>query len=182
MAWNIDRRLAWGIGIAFAGIALALAATVLPKREVHYALGVNVFHCQIRADASLCTAWASLSVGNTGNVDQDLVRVHLPAGAADWRFSARVFDIRASVAPRPIPKIRHRPEGPVIVYEITPLPENTVVDFDGQCLQCPEETIRAMAPDRIRVEATGRVAEGDPRVTTILRGLMNVLLALVPAS
>jgi len=161
---------------------LAFAATFLPKREVHYALDVNVFGCRDVAGERVCTARARLSVGNTGNVDQSVVRARLPREAANWRLSARVFDIRASAASRPNPAIRDRPEGPDLVYEIAPLPQNTVVDFEGQCLQCPEAVIRALTPERIRIEAAGRVARGDPRVSTLLRGLANLLLVLLPGS
>jgi hypothetical protein len=106
--------------------------------------------------------------------------VHFPGEAAEWRIGTRVFDIRASAVKRPIPRISERREAGAVVYEIRPLPENTVVDFECQCLRCPEDAVRALAPDRIWIEAAGRVAEGDPRVTTILRGLMNLLRVLLP--
>ncbi len=183
MIWRIDKRLAWGSGVALGGVALTLAATLLPHREVRHALSVNVFECQnTGGGARICTAWGRLSVGNTGNVEQGVVRVHLPHEAAEWRIGARVFDIRASAAKRPIPAIADRRVAGAIVYEIKPLPENTVVDFECQCMRCPEDTVRALQPARIRVEAAGRVAEGDPRVTTLLRGLMNLLRVVLPVA
>ena len=122
----MDKRLAWGIGVALGGIALTLAATFLPDREVHYSLSLNVFNCQ-NADggARLCTAWGRLSVGNTGNVEQSVVL---------------------------------------------------------QCVRCAEDSVRALQPGRIRVEAAARVVEGDPRVTTLLRGLMNLLRVVLPVA
>jgi len=178
----MDKRLAWGIGVALGGIALTLAANLLPHREVHHALSLNVFECRnVERGARVCTAWGRLSVGNTGNVDQSEVRVLFPGEAAEWRIGTRVFDIRASAAKRLDPAIVERREAGAVVYEIKPLPENTVVDFECQCVRCPEEAVRALTPDRIRIEAVGRVAEGDPRVTTILRGLMNLLRVVLPA-
>ena len=183
MTWSVDKRLAWSIGVALGGIALTLAATFLPRREVHHALSVNVFECQnVDRGARACTAFGRLSIGNTGNVEQSEVRVHFPGEAAQWRVGTRVFDIRASAVKRPPPAISERREAGAVVYEIRPLPENTVVDFECQCVRCPEETVRAFLPDRIRIEAAGRVAEGDPRVTTLLRGLMNLLRVVLPVA
>ena len=183
MIWRIDKRLAWGIGVALGGIALTLAATFLPHREVHHALSLNVFDCQgVEGGARVCTAFGRLSIGNTGNVEQSEVRVHFPGEMAEWRIGARVFDIRASAVKRPNPGIFELGEAGAIVYAISPLPENTVVDFECQCLRCPEDAVRALAPERIRIEAAGRVAEGDPRVTTILRGLMNLLRVVLPVA
>ena len=93
-----------------------------------------------------------------------------------------MFDIRASAAKRPIPAIADRRVAGAIVYEIKPLPENTVVDFDFQCMRCAEDSVRALQPGRIRVEAAARVVEGDPRVTTLLRGLMNLLRVVLPVA
>ena len=183
MTWTIDKRLAWGMGVALGGIALSLAATFLPHREVRHALSLNVFECQnVERGARVCTAFARLSIGNTGNVEQSEVRVHFPSEVAEWRIGARVFDIRASAVKRPKPAISERREGGAVVYAIRPLPENTVVDFECQCVRCPEDTVRALAPDRIRIEAAGRVAGGDPRATTLLRGLMNLLRVVLPVA
>lgn len=183
MTWSIDKRLAWGIGVALGGTALTLAATFLPHREVRHALSLNVFECQnIEHSGRVCTAWGRLSVGNTGNVEQNEVRVYFPGEAAEWRIGTRVFDIRASAVKRPSPAISARHEAGAIVYKIRPLPENTVVDFECQCMRCPEEAVRALAPDRIRIDAAGRVAEGDPRVATLLRGLMNLLRVVLPVA
>ena len=180
---SIDKRLAWAMGVALGGIALTLAATFLPHREVRHALSLNVFECQsVDRNARVCTARARLSVGNTGNGEQSEVRVHFPGEAAEWRIGTRVFDIRASAVKRPHPAISERREGGAVVYAIRPLPENTVVDFECQCVRCPEEVVRALLPERIRIDAVGRVAEGDPRVTTLLRGLMNLLRVVLPVA
>lgn len=183
MIWRIDKRLAWGIGVALGGIALTLAAAFLPRREVHHALSVNVFECQsVERGARVCTAFGRLSIGNTGNVEQSEVRVHFPGEMAEWRIGARVFDIRASAVKRPNPAISERREAGAVVYAIRPLPENTVVDFECQCVRCPEHVVRALAPERIRIDAVGRVAQGDPRATTLLRGLMNLLRVVLPVA
>jgi len=179
----MDKRLAWGIGVALGGIALTLAAVLLPHREVHHTLSVKLFECLgVARGVRACTAFGRFSIGNIGNVEQSEVRVHFPSELAEWRIRARVFDIRASAVKRPNPEISELAEAGAVLYAIRSLPENTVVDFECQCVRCPEDVVRALAPERIWIEAAGRVAEGDPRATTLLRGLMNLLRVVLPVA
>ena len=177
----MDARLRWAIGVALGGIAVTVVSLWVPQREVHHALTVNVFDCRAAEEgARVCVASGRLSVGNTGNVDLGEVRVHFPAEAAEWRISTRVFDIRASAKTRARPVFSMQREAGAQVYSIRPLAENTVVDFECQCLRCPEEAVRALTAERIRIDSAGRVAKGDPRVATVARGLVSLLAALVP--
>lgn len=180
MSWSQGRGVAWGIAAAAVGCAIGVAGLLIPAREVVYSSELTEFGCFDAPAGRGCTAWLRLSVGNTGNVEQDVVRVHLPEAASRWLIGTRVFDIRASAERRPDPVILLRRTPQAIVYEIRPLPRNTVVDFLLQCPFCAPEDARALRASAIRVEADAPVREGDPRVLTLLRTLGAAFAFLAP--
>jgi hypothetical protein len=179
MSWTQGRGIAWGVAAA-AGCAIGVAGLLIPAREVVYSSELTEFGCFDTPAGRGCTAWMRLSVGNTGNVEQDVVHVYLPAAASRWLISTRVFDIRASAERRPDPFILEQRTPQSIVYQIRPLPRNTVVDFAVQCPFCAAEDVRAMRTSEIRVEAAAPVREGDPRALTLLRALGAALAFLLP--
>ena len=169
-----------GIAAAAVGCALGVAALLIPAREVLYSSELTEFGCFDAPAGRGCAARMRVSVGNTGNVEQDVVLLHLPAAASRWMISTRVFDIRASTERRPDPVIAHREVAQALVYEIRPLPRNTVVDFHLQCLFCAPEDAGALRASEIRVEAAAKVRQGDPRTLTLLRTLGAVFAFLLP--
>lgn len=181
MSWIHDKGVAWGIAAAAVGSAIGVATLLMPSREVVYSHELTEFGCFDVPSGRGCTAWMRLSVGNTGNVTQDLVQVHLPVAASRWLISTRVFDIRASTELRPYPVIDRQLAGQSVVYEIRPLPRNTVVDFLLQCPFCPPEDVRALRGSEVRVEADAQVRKGDPRTLTLLRTLGAALAFLLPS-
>ena len=182
MSWSRGRGVAWGIAAAAAGCAIGVAGLFIPTREVVYASELTEFGCFDAPAGRGCAAWMRLSVGNTGNVEQEVVHVVLPAAAARWMISTRVFDIRASTERRSDPVIVHQEKAQALVYEIRPLPRNTVVDFHLQCLFCPPEDATALRPSDIRIEAAAKVREGDPRTLTLLRILGTAFAFFLPRS
>jgi len=94
----MDKRLVWGIGGVLGGIALTLAATFLPKREIHHALSLNVFECQnVEHGARVCTAFGRLSIGNTGETEC-LAGLHVD----HQRELGRLFNGHVGLARMPI--------------------------------------------------------------------------------
>lgn len=180
MSWSRGRGVAWGVAAAAVGCAIGMAGLLNPAREVVYSSELTEFGCFDAPAGRGCTAWMRLSVGNTGNVEQEVVHVFLPAAASRWLISTRVFDIHASAQRRPDPVIVHQRTAQAMVYEIRPLPRNTVVDFLLQCPFCAPEDARALRASDIRVEAAAPVREGDPRALTLLRTLGAAFAFLLP--
>lgn len=180
MSWSERKGVVWGIAAAAVGCAIGVAGLLIPAREVVYSSELTEFGCFDAPAGRGCTAWMRVSVGNTGNVEQELVHVFLPAAASRWMISTRVFDIRASTEPRPDPVILQQRTAQALVYEIRPLPRNTVVDFLLQCPFCAPADARALRAADVRVEAAGRVREGNPRALTLLRTLGALFAFLLP--
>jgi len=180
VSWGQRKGVAWGIAAAALACAIGVAGLFIPAREILYSSELTDFGCFDAPAGRGCTAWMRLSVGNTGNVEQEMVRVILPAAASRWMIGTRVFDIRASAEPRPDPVILEQRTPQSIVYEIRPMPRNTVVDFSVQCPFCAPEDVRALRASEIRVEAAARVREGDPRALTLLRAIGSGLAWLLP--
>ena len=180
--WGRRSGIGWAIAATAAGCAVGVAALSIPVREVVFSREVTEYGCFQGPAGRGCMSMARLTVGNTGNVAQEVVEVHLPAAISRWQVSTRVLDIRASSERRPEPAIRHRPSGESIVYEVRPLPRNTLVEFRLQCAFCEPELAGALRASDFRVEAAARVREGDPRALTLLRTLRAALAALLPGS
>jgi hypothetical protein len=178
--WGQRKGVVWGIAAAAVGCAIAIADQLMPAREILHSTELTEAGCFDGPAGRGCVAWRRLSVGNTGNVEQDLVRVHLPEAASRWQISTRVFDIRASTERRPDPVILRLDAAPGVVYEIRPLPHNTVVDFHLQCMSCTPEDTQALRTSTLQIEAAAPVREGDPRVLTLARTLGRALGLLIP--
>lgn len=180
MEWNRRKGIGWTIAVAAAGSALGIVAVSIPVREVVFSREITEYGCFKGPAGPGCMTMARLSVGNTGNVSQDVVEVRMPAAISGWQVSARVLDIRASSEPRPEPVIRHRQSGASIVYEVRPLPRNTLVEFRLQCPFCDPQLAGALRPEDLRIEAAANVREGDPRALTLLRTLGAALASVLP--
>ncbi len=180
MDWSGRKGIGWAIAAAAAGCAVGVAALLIPVREVVFSREVTEYGCFKGPAGRGCMTMARLTVGNTGNVAQELVEVHFPAAISGWQVSTRVLDIRASSERRPEPEIRHRESGGSIVYEVRPLPRNTLVEFRLQCPFCEPEVAGALRPEDLRVEAAARLREGDPRTLTLLRTLGAALASMLP--
>lgn len=164
-------------GGVLAGVAgIVLSQTLLsPKYEVLYSGGVNVAHCTDIEDRRVCTFIYEFSVGNTGKMEQESLRIEWPLNLQHWGVGTQVADIVASAKATPQPKIRPAFESGKTIYTIDGLMPNTMVRFNARCLACTPGQLQAMRQSRPVIEARGTVSEGDPRVSALQRGAMNVL-------
>jgi hypothetical protein len=160
------------------GIAIGAVVAWWPDREIAYSREITIVGCGKAGRNDHCYAWARLSIGNTGNVDQAVVRVRLPGDG--WQVHARSADIRASLEPRAEPRLDRIPAPDAAVYEIRPLPRNKVVDLNAYCMACPVEAMGTLDASRIAVESEGRAREGDPRTVTLIGGLVRLATAMIP--
>lgn len=167
--------------IAGGGVLAGLAGIVLsqtlfsPDYEVLYSGGVDVAHCADIGDQRVCTFVYSLSLGNTGKLAQETLRIAWPLDLRHLGLEAQVADIVASAKPTPQPQILPALESDRTVYTISGLMPNTMVRLHGGCMVCTPEQLQALRQARAIIEARGTVAEGDPRVSALQRGAMNVL-------
>ncbi len=165
---------------ALAAMAAAALLALLPDSEIVYSRQLTSIGCDKGKPAERCYAWARVSIGNTGNVEQSVVRVRLPQAGAAWSVEARSSDIRATRKERREPRVERLDASDAVVYEIRPLPRNTVVDLNIQCLACADQALRGLSASQITVEGEGRAREGDPRAVTLLDALGQLASFLIP--
>jgi hypothetical protein len=160
-----------------AGVAgIILGQTVLsPKYEVLYSGGMTVAHCIGAEGGQTCVFAYEFSLGNTGEREQESVRVEWPLDMRRWEAGTQVADIIASARKTPEPQIRPEFESGKTVYSINALMPNTMVEFKIRCLACTPAELQAMQQARASVAARGAVSEADPRVSAISHGVMNLL-------
>lgn len=168
------------LATASAAIAVAALLALLPEPEIVYSRQLTSIGCDKDRPAQRCYAWARVSIGNTGNVEQSVVRVRLPQAGAAWTVEARSSDLRATRKERREPRVERLEASDAVVYEIRPLPRNTVVDLNLHCLACAGEALRGMRASQISVEGEGRAREGDPRRVTLLDALGQLAAFLTP--
>ena len=164
-------------GGVLAGVAgIVLSQTLLsPKYEVLYSGGVNVAHCTAIEGRRVCTFIYEFSVGNTGKMEQESLRIEWPLNMQRWYVGTQVADIIASARKTPEPQIRAAFESGRTVYTINRLMPNTVVEFKVRCMVCTPGQLHAMQQARVTVEARGAVSEADPRVSALRHGAINLL-------
>lgn len=178
MIWGPQRSLRLILATVAGGVALSIFWMSLPDREVMYSRALRVVGCAKAADP--CYAWARLSIGNTGNVDQGVVQFRLPGGRAQWQVHADVSDIRASLEERARPRVDRVGGTDAALFEIRPLPRNKVVDLNAYCMACPPELIRGAEASHIAVQGEGRTLEGDPRAVTLFGAALRFAAMLIP--
>jgi hypothetical protein len=164
-------------GGVLAGVAgIVLSQTVLsPKYEVLYSGGVSAAHCLDLEHRRVCVFRYEFSVGNTGKLEQESLRIEWPLNLQHWGVGTQVSDIVASAKATPQPQILPAFESGKTVYTINALMPNTMVRFDANCLACTPGQLQAMRQMHPIIEARGSVSAGDPRVSALQRGAMNLL-------
>jgi hypothetical protein len=178
--WGRRESLRASYATLAGAVAIGAFLAWWPDREIVYSRRVTVIGCDPAARAGPCYAWAQLSIGNTGNVDQGVVRVRFPGAESNWQVHARASDIRASLEARAEPRLDRLAAAGAAVFEIRPLPRNTVVDLNAYCMGCPPEVVRGTDASRIGIESEGRATEGDPRAVTFFSGLLRLAAMLIP--
>ena len=179
MGWIPLERLRLAAATALGVAVLAAAWSMIPDREVVYSQQVTTIGCRAPEKAP-CFLWARLSIGNTGNVDQEVVRVRLPGAAQAWRVDTRSSDIWASLVARAEPRVIRLARDDAAIYEIRPLSRNKVVDFNAYCVPCAAEAAHRSEALQIAVESEGRLSEGDPRAVSLFAALGRLASLLVP--
>lgn len=179
MSWNLRERVrtaaATGLGLA---VVAALWSTI-PDRQIVVSQQLTTIGCKA-PERGHCFLWARVSIGNTGNVDEDVVKVRLPGAGEAWRVDMRASDIWASLVERAEPKVARVSRDDQVIYEIRPLPRNKVVDLNAYCVPCAAEAAHGGEAQRVAVESEARVSEGDPRALTLLSALGRLLSVLAP--
>ncbi|MBE0616272.1 MAG: hypothetical protein IH604_21600 [Burkholderiales bacterium] len=164
-------------GGALAGAAgIVLSQTVFsPDYEILYSGGVDVAQCASVDDRRRCAFVYRFSIGNTGKLGQETLRVEWPLDLKHLGIETRVADIVASAEKTAQPKIMPVFESDRTVYTIDGLMPNTMVGFNASCLACTPEQLQAMRQAQPLIVARGTIEEGDPRVSALRRGASNVL-------
>lgn len=165
---------AGGLLVGFAG--LVLSETLLsPKYELLYSSGIGVAHCIDKEQQRSCSFSYEFSVGNTGKLGQDGLRIEWPLNLQRWGLQAQVADIVGSAKRTPQPQILGEFQADRTVYTINGLMPNTMVSIRGFCLACTPAQLQAMRHTQPQIASQGSVREGDPRLSALQRGAMNVL-------
>jgi len=164
-------------GGALAGAAgIILSQTVLsPKYEILYSGGVSVAYCADIDDVQKCSFHYEFSIGNTGKLGQDSLRIEWPQDLRNWGVGTQVSDIIGSAKKTIQPQILPAFESGKTVYTVKDLMPNTMIRFDASCLVCTPEQLETMRRMHPVIAARGSVYEGDPRVSALQRGAMNAL-------
>lgn len=175
----LSRRLARWIagGGAVAGVVgIVLSETLLrPAYEILYSGGVSAVHCAKVQEQQACTFIYEFSIGNTGKKAQESLRIEWPLDMQHWDLGTQVADIVASAQKTVQPRIRPAFESSKTIYTIEALVPNTLVAIRARCMACTPAQLQAMQQARVTVEARGAVYEGNPRVSALAHGVMNLL-------
>ena len=166
--------LAGGVATGIAGIVVN--ETLLRNaHEVHYTGSLFMAFCSTKGTPPVCTMTYRFFIGNTGEKTQDRVSIEWLGVPSRTMVATNVSDIIATA---------HKTVQPVVTYEsadnravisMSGFAPNTVVDIELHCRICDHADLDAFRSLRPQVEASGKVAHGDPREWTYLRGLMNLL-------
>ncbi len=172
---NATRWIAGG-GV-FAGLAgIVLSQTLLsPDYAVLYSGGVDVAHCADVDGRQQCTFIYRFSIGNSGKLAQERLRIEWPIDLRHLGVETWVTDIVASAEKTVQPEISPVFESGSTVYSIDGLMPNTMVGFNASCLACTPEQLQAMRQTQPVILARGTVERGDPRVSALQRGALNAL-------
>lgn len=167
-------------GGALLGLAgIVLSQTVFaPKHEVFYSSGVSAAHCAEVEGRRECSFFYQFSLGNTGKLEQDALRIEWPLDLRAWSPETQVSDIVGSAKKTPRPQILPAFEADRTVYTVTGLMPNTMIRLNASCLACTPEQLQAMRQTQPHIAARGAVHEGEPRVSALRRGAVNVLRLL----
>ena len=172
---NATRWIAGGGALAGAA-GIVLSQTVFsPDYAVLYSGGVDVAHCATFDGRQQCAFIYRFSIGNTGKLEQETLRVEWPIDLRHLGVETWVADIVASAEKTAQPKILPAFESDKTVYAIDGLMPNTMVGFNASCLACTPEQLQAMQQAQPLILARGAVERGDPRVSALRRGAMNAL-------
>jgi hypothetical protein len=164
-------------GGALVGVAgIVLGETLLrPAYEVLYTGALSAAYCPKVGDGPSCAFTYEFSVANVGKKTQDSLRIAWPLDMQRWNTGTQVSDVVASARATQQPLIQPVYEHGKSIYTISGLTPNTMVMIRASCLRCTPEQLQAMRETRPVIAARGTVSEGDPRVSTLLRGFMNAL-------
>jgi hypothetical protein len=179
MLWRLIARWTVILGLAggFGGLLIG-ELFLRAEREVRYAGALGFSRCVGIAGEPACSFRYRLSVGNTGTVGQDGIRVVLPPMPPRASVTTAVSDIVASAQRTPQPATRQQDAGGGTLFTIAGLAPNTLVDIDVDCALCASEHLTAFNHARPVVEAQGAVIQGDPRVASLRSALGNLLRVL----
>lgn len=157
-------------------VGIILSQTLLsPSYEVLHSGGVSVAYCADMDDERTCTFHYEFSIGNTGKLEQESLRIEWPLDLQHLGVGTQVADIVGSARNTVQPQILPAFESGKTVYTINGLMPNTMVRFDANCLACTPGQLQAMRQTRPVIVARGTVLEGDPRVSALQRGAINAL-------
>lgn len=161
------RAALYGLALLLAafGIGNAFVAVFAPARyEVVYKFDVSVSYC---AEED-CAFSAYLSLANTGKRLQERVLVEIEGIPAGLGGEGQVLSLDASIRRAGAPVIERQRRNGSLIIVLQNLSPGTLVQipFNGFLprMRLPD----AEAP-RLRVEARGRVIEGDPRSIAVGR-------------
>jgi hypothetical protein len=163
-----------GVLIGIAG--LVLSETLLsPKYELLYSADIGFAFCTDKDNRRACTFSYNFTLGNTGKLGQDDLRIEWPLDLSRWGVETNVSDIVGSARDTPQPQILGVSEQGKTVYTINGLMPNTMVRFYARCLACTPEQLQTMRQTQPSIVSQGSVHEGDPRLSALRRGAVNVL-------
>ncbi|MBE0626145.1 MAG: hypothetical protein IH606_15165 [Burkholderiales bacterium] len=172
---GMARWIAAGSGLA--GVAgIILSQTLLsPSYEVLYGGGVSVAYCANTDGKRTCTFHYEFSIGNTGKLEQESLRIEWPLDLRHLGVGTQAADIVGSARETVQPQILTAFESGKTVYTINGLMPNTMVRFEANCLACTPGQLLAMRQTHPVIVARGTMLEGDPRVSALQRGAINAL-------
>ena len=143
-----------------------------PRYEVLYHLSPIVSQCIGTAPGERCVALYRLLVANSGREAQERVVVRWPAQFAGWLIDWTSRDLVASAERRADPEIAPS-RGGEFSHEIRNLAPNTLVELSVRCLDCARDELAAARQASVRIEAHGKIMEGEPRTTMLGRAATN---------
>lgn len=163
-----------GVLIGIAGIVLG-ETLLRPTYEVLYSGALSGAYCPKIEARQSCAFVYELAVANIGKEAQDGLRIEWPLDMQRWDTGTYVSDIIASARETQPPRIQTAYESGRTAHTVSGLMPNTMVMIKASCLRCTPEQLQTMRETRPVIVARGTVSEGDPRFSTLMRGLMNVL-------
>jgi len=145
------------------------------EREIVYELHEVVTYCALSGTPGKnCVATYELIIGNMGE-KEETVRLVWPFDLSPWERDQQVMNIAAD-QPRPHdPGIACETSGSQSECIMENFAPGALVIMKFSCLACSGSDIGMLEEKKVSLETGANVAHGDPRVTTVVRRLQNLL-------